>query len=86
MAYNRDNLVTVSFEPLGGDFKMWRYASTDATATVAGAGYISDALKMGMKVGDLVIVSKTDTNAITFHRVTAVSGAGATLSAGLAIT
>ncbi|MFG1245730.1 hypothetical protein [Xanthobacter flavus] len=86
MAYNRDSLVTVSFEPLGGDFKMWRYSSTDATATVAGAGYIADALKMGMKVGDVVFVSKTDTNAITIHRVTAVSGAGATLSAGLAIT
>ncbi len=86
MAYNRDSLVTVSFEPLGGDFKMWRYGSTDATATVAGAGYIADALKMGMKVGDVVFVSKTDTNAITIHRVTAVSGAGATLSAGLAIT
>lgn len=86
MAYSRDNLTTVSFEPLGGDFKMWSYRSTDATATVAGAGYISDALKMGMKVGDLVIVSKTDTNAVTFHRVTAVSSSGATLSAGLSIT
>lgn len=86
MAYNADNLALIESHAIGGFWKEWCYKSADATATVAAAGYISDALKKGMKQYDLVYVLKTDTGAMTIHRVTAVASTGATLSAGLSIT
>lgn len=86
MAYVPDNLVLCCNETMGGFWKIWHYQSTDAKATVAAASYISDAAKKGVKVGEVVFVLETDTNAISIHRVTAVASTGATLSAGLDIT
>jgi hypothetical protein len=40
---------------------LWGYRSEDDAATVNSAGYFSNGLALGMKVGDLVAV--TDTNA-----------------------
>jgi hypothetical protein len=54
---------------------MWSYESEDGAATVDGAGYITNAKKLGMKVGDIVYV--TDTNAspliVTTHIVATIS-------------
>lgn len=73
--------------PVAGAGQTWVYQSTDALGTVAGAGYFTNGNALGMKVGDLVEVAKTDTNAISLHRVTVSAvGAAATVSAGLVIT
>lgn len=86
MAYVPDNLVLIDDHSIGGFWKEWAYKSTDAAATVAAAGYLSDALKKGMKQYDIVWVQETDTGIVTIHRATAVASSGATLSAGLAVT
>ena len=60
----------------------WSYESEDGAATVDAAGYITNATKLGMKVGDIVYV--TDTNAspiiVTTHVVTAITAGAADLS------
>lgn len=66
--------------------QMWTYVSADAKATVAGAGYITNAQSLGMIVGDVVMVCDTNTPMVSWHRVTAVSSSGSTLSSGLNIT
>jgi hypothetical protein len=35
---------------------VWTYKSADAKATVVGAGYITNAKPLGLKVGDIVLV------------------------------
>lgn len=54
---------------------VWTYSSTDAAATVDASGYITNGGSLGMKVGDLVLVSDTDdTNSlISGHTVVTVS-------------
>lgn len=85
MAYNGANL-SLLFGNITGGFKVWQYDTLDAAATVRVVGYISDAVTRGMAVNDLVINRKTDTFAITFHTVAAVSAAGAAdLTDGLAV-
>ena len=60
----------------------WSYESEDASTVVDAAGYITNASKLGMKVGDIVYV--TDTNAspiiVTTHVVTAITAGAADLS------
>lgn len=57
----------------------WKYASTDAIATVQGAGYFSDAAARGMQVGDIVEVHQTNAvpYKISIAVVSAISAAGA---------
>jgi len=65
----------------------WTYDSTDAGSAVDAAGYITDAKKLGMKVGDIVIVTDTDASpaATTAHRVVSIAADGsADLSDGIA--
>jgi uncharacterized membrane protein len=57
---------------VGGQVQEWWYRTTDSIATVQGAGYFSDGVKRGMKLGALVFVFKTDTNDIFIQRVSAV--------------
>lgn len=59
--------------------KFWFLAGTDAVGTVEGAGYISDAQSLGMKVNDIVFYVKTDTMNLYILIVTAVSSTGSTL-------
>ena len=87
MAYISANLHLI---PQAGNRLNARiYEGTDAYATVAGAGYISDAKDRGMNVGDTVTVKQFTTSgftaitAVTSHVVTAVATSGATLSTSL---
>lgn len=90
MAFGVAGLKLMKAE-VGGGPNLWYYSSTDAHATVEGAGYFakmgfgtsSDNTTRGMKVGDIVIAYKTSaTVEVTTHVVTAVSAAGdATVSA-----
>ena len=59
--------------------KVWFMSGTDTDATVLAAGYISDAQKLGLSVGDILFYILTSTPAIYMHVVTAVTSTGATL-------
>lgn len=86
MAYATNDLNLVTKGPLTGSGQQWRYTSADAKATVAAAGYFSDALKKGMLVNDQVFVNDTATPLLTSHRVTVVASTGATLSVGVTVS
>jgi len=75
MAYATTNppYVLLSESPLQGKNTIWGYTSADAVATVAGAGYFSDALQRGMQLNDIVIVWDTATPLVSTCRVTSVS-------------
>jgi hypothetical protein len=46
---------------IGNGPNIWHYSSADAKATVVGAAYITNAVQLGMKVGDMVFVFDTAT-------------------------
>lgn len=71
MSYNGANLSQVE-NLIGGQQKEWWYLTTDALTSVQAAGYFSDGVKRGMKLGDLVFVFKTDTPALYIQKVSAV--------------
>lgn len=89
MAYVSANLVAV--RNLGTSGRAWWFydAGADAAATIAGAGYISDAspgtgvvagASKGMQLGDLVTVIQTSALAgtgVSDYVVSAISAAGA---------
>lgn len=80
MAYVSANLVKLAGNgPTGA--QLWSLSGVDAIATVRGAGFISDAKNMGMRVGDQVIYSDTATPLTSLSRVTAVASTGATMTA-----
>lgn len=73
---------------------LWSLDSADALATIDTAGYISDASKRGMRVGDIVlarvwadITTKASLSAASFMAVASISAAGAAnLTDGTAIS
>lgn len=88
MAYVADNLAMV-VNPVGGGviprFFVYQTAS-DADATIVGAGYFSDGVTKGMRVGDIVDVVATTGPKFKRYQVASVSGAAATVAAPTAIT
>lgn len=88
MAYVADNLAMV-FAPVGGGIipRAFIYQTTsDADATIVGAGYFSDGVTKGMRVGDLVFAVATTGPKYKLYQVASVSGAAATVAAPTAIT
>ena len=84
MAYNADNLqINVNHEK--GARRRWMYVSTDAKAAVLGASYISNAVAVGMKSGDIVDVIDT-TNGLAYIGYATVGATAATLAALPAFT
>jgi hypothetical protein len=73
MAYDSDELVLVSPAPLTGSGQTWKHRSTDAGAQVQVTGYITDGGARGMKVGDILLHTDTDTGLTTSHYVETVS-------------
>lgn len=61
--------------PLTGAGKKWIYKSTDANTVVRVVGYITNARALGMQVGDVVEVHKTDASPyiVTSHVVSAIN-------------
>lgn len=59
----------------GGQYggALWKYDTTDATGTVDTAGYITNADKLGMKKGDLVL--RTTWSALPDEETDLVTGA-----------
>lgn len=67
-----------------GNNQFWEYKEAATFDTIRAAGYISNALDLGMKVGDyLMHWDSTSATApvLTFGRVTAVASTGATIAA-----
>lgn len=88
MAYVADNLAMV-INPTGGAVpRMFHYlnATPDNNATIIGAGYFSNGVTAGMRVGDLVSAMNTGTALYKLYQVVSVSGAAATVAAPTAIT
>lgn len=78
MAYSSTNPPQLITQPYGDAGPgLWSYKSTDAIATVCGAGYVSDGLTRGMKAGDVVFVLNTNSTLGSLAYVSAVSTAGA---------
>lgn len=90
MSYSTSNPPALkSASPLTGAGQTWVYRSTDPATDVDAADYFSNGSALGMKVGDIVEVTDTDTSTtMTFHRVTAVTAGGAATvsTTGLTIT
>lgn len=77
MAYGTSGLRLLQ-NGMGSAPSLWTYVSTDIHTTVAGASYFTDGSARGMKVGDIVLVSKSDaTIGTTIHYVTTVTAGGA---------
>jgi len=88
MAYVPDNLAMV-FAPVGGGIvpRVFLYqTASDSDATIVGAGYFSDGVTKGMRVGDLVYAVATTGPKKKEYQVASVSGAAATVAAVTAIT
>lgn len=88
MAYVSANL-NLLVAPLASQFpRLFSYlnATPDADATIVGAGYFSDGVIKGMRVGDLVEAINTGTAKYKKYQVVSVSGNAATVAAPTAIT
>jgi hypothetical protein len=70
---------------VGGGQRLWMYNSEDVHTDVDATDYFSNGSALGMKVNDVVIVTKTTaTIGATLHVVTAVTAGGAaTVSAAI---
>lgn len=85
MAYNSNYLTCI--DALGGlsGHNLWFYTTTDSAATIAGAGYISDATAKGVQTNDVIIVTQVTTlpnttpTGISVYVVSAVSSGAATV-------
>jgi hypothetical protein len=87
MAYSTSNppacVTQKTGSSTGGD--IWVYVSADAMSTVRAADYFTDALALGMKALDVVLVVDTASPAVTWAVVLTVDGDGADLTDGSAI-
>ena len=76
MTYATSNPPKLLIPTVGGAGPaIWTYDSTDISTAVDASGYITNAGQLGMKVGDIVIVTDTDASPVvtTSHRVVTVS-------------
>lgn len=88
MAYTADNLSLVT-ATVGGEVPrifVYKNATPDADAVIVGAGYFSDGVAKGMRVGDLVDAIQTGTAKYKRYQVTALTATAATVAAPTAIT
>ena len=90
MAYSTSNPPALkSPSPLTGAGQTWAYRSTDVATDVDATGYFTNGKALGMKVGDIVEVTDTDTSTtMTLHRVTVLESDGSVTvsTTGLTIT
>ena len=78
MSYSTSAPPQLAIPSMGDGQALWLYASTDVHTDVDAADYFSNGYALGMKVNDVVIVTKTSaTVGSTLHTVTAVTTDGA---------
>jgi hypothetical protein len=82
MTYATSNPPRVVGDSIGGGCTLWLYSSTDDDATTNGSGYYSNGVALGMKVGDVVLVSDTTTPKSSLHFVTSVNTTTGTATTG----
>ena len=84
MAYATTNPPKQMVTGMGsGQPSLWVYTSTDIHTDVDAADYFSNGDDLGMRVGDVMFVSKSDaTIGTTIHYVSAVTAGGAATVAG----
>ena len=80
------NLPFLTSQAISGSHRTWRYESTHTQALAAATGFFTDGQKLGLKVGDSMLVVGSTTYVISHHCVNAVSSTGATISAGLLVS
>lgn len=73
MVYSTSNPPQQLVPSIGDRPSIWAYESADDDATVNGAGYITNADDLGMKVGDFVYVFDTATPLGSLHYVNAIN-------------
>jgi hypothetical protein len=85
--YDKKKLQLIS-QGMDSDLpSLWRYTTAaDADATIVGAGYFSDGVSHGMKVGDLVDVVATTGPKYKRYQAASASGDAITVAAPTAIT
>lgn len=78
MAYKGSDLSVLAY---ANNFTLWHYTTTDASATVTGAGYFNNGADM-LRVGDLIIANMGvgGTPANKFYVVTGNTGSVVTIS------
>ena len=87
MAYSTSNPPYLLVQGTGGKGSQWGYDSADAATVVRALNYITDALDLGMKVGDTVQQIDSAGGTVSHkYIVLAVIAAGADLSDGDADT
>ena len=80
MAYSSASLALAQSRKGAVGYSVWVYDSTDTAATVAGAGYISDAFEKGMSLGDRVVIREWGTAVPTTNTETRGNGDGTAAS------
>lgn len=85
MTYSTANQPRMIGGSLNASPRLWLYSSTDAAATVDGAGYFTDGYTLGMRLGDQVIVVNTTSKITTWHYVAAASATSVDLGDGTTI-
>lgn len=78
MSYSTSNPPQLVADRMNGGKALWIYVHTDIHTDVDATDYFSDGAALGMKVGDAVLVGKSDaTIGYTIHYVTTVTAGGA---------
>ena len=81
------NLPRLVSQGIGGSQnRQWVYISTHTQGGAAAAGFFTDGSKIGLKVGNSMLVIGSTTYTISHHTVNAVSSTGASISAGLIVS
>lgn len=89
MTYSTSNPPFALASGFDGGKTLWFYSSTDTATAIRVDGYITNASKLGMQAGDIVMSIDTDASPIAAHIyvVSAINANGsADLSDGTAIT
>lgn len=82
MTYSTSNPPVLLAEGLNGGLSVWGYKSTDVDSATNASDYYSNGVLLGMKVGDIVLVSDTTTPKTSFHGVVSASGDAVTTGFG----
>ncbi len=85
MAYVTTNPPICLVSGMGSQPSLWVYTSTDIHTDVDASGYFTDGDALGLKVGDVMLVSKSSaTIGTTVHYVqTVTAGGAATLASAI---
>lgn len=85
MAYSTSTPPVLQSQPINGP-RVWFYQSADAQTDVRVSGYFTNGWELGMRAGDIVYVTDTDTQQQSIHSVVSASSTAVDLSDGTAIT